>query len=79
MNFPYDGNIVVTYTATNAVSISFSEGSTTVASPNSETGSGLILPVSAGSPQIMILNGSCPVFGSCPSITMTLSITYQYP
>lgn len=79
LSFPYDGSLVITYTATNAVSISYNEGSATIASPNSETANGVILPVEAGSPQISVLNGSCPLIGSCPSITMTLSITYDYP
>lgn len=79
LSFPYDGSLVITYTATDAVSISYTEGSATVATPNGETGNGLVLPVDAGSPEILILNGSCPLIGSCPSITMTLTIIYDYP
>jgi len=77
-NFAYSGEIIVTYTATNAVSLSYTDGSTTIASPNSETGNGIILPVASGSPQISVLNGSCPLIGSCPSITLTMTITYEY-
>lgn len=77
INFPYNGYLEVTYIASNSVSISYKYGSTTIASPNSETGTNLIMPVNSGSLQISILNGACGILG-CPSITLTLTMTYYY-
>jgi len=74
---PYYGYLEVSYNATNLVSLSYSIGSTTLATPDSGTQTGLIIPVLTGSPQIKILNDECSKLG-CPSITMNITVTYYY-
>lgn len=76
-SFTYPGYLVVSYTATNTVNLSYTYGATTVSTPNSETESGLTMPVKSGGLVFNINNQACGILG-CPSITMTLTVTYYY-
>jgi hypothetical protein len=73
----YDGNLIITYVASDSVSISYSVGDVTITTPNAETQTSFMTPVDSGSPQITITNGACGLLG-CPAITLTLTIGYSY-
>ena len=78
LSFPNYGEILVTYTATNKVSISLSVDSVNVTSPNSASAGNYSMPVGPGTTAIEINNGSCSVLGGCPGISVTISIVYEY-
>ena len=85
ISFPaYDGDLLVSYTATNSVSLSYAYGQTMITTPNSGTGTNLVLPILVTvegnvqySPIIYVENGACGILG-CPSITLTITATYYY-
>ena len=77
---PYSGYLLVTYNATNPVSLVYAIGATSVSTPISETGMNLNLPIAViplnPPPTVYVENGACsPV---CPSVTLTITAAYYY-
>jgi hypothetical protein len=80
---PYSGYLLVTYNATNPVSLVWSVGATTVWTPISRTGTNLNLPIAVipiNPPPTVYVENACglPPPEECPSVTLTITATYYY-
>jgi len=80
---PYSGYLLVTYNATNPVSLVYAIGATTVSTPISETGTNLNLPIAVipinPPPTVYVMNAcGLPPPDECPSVTLIITATYYY-